>query len=72
MARADDHALTRAHPDPAPDRRGCAADRKPHQDHVGGHRDEADPRQLLIRGGQAQTVQRDLGQPRLEQATTGD
>jgi hypothetical protein len=50
QAGAKHHDIARSHPDPAADRRNSAADGQQNQDRIGGHRDEADPRQVLFAG----------------------
>jgi len=63
LAWAEGHELARPNPDSAPARRSSAAHGKRNQEHVGWHRDDGDPRQLLLGGRQPQPVQPDLGQP---------
>src|ERR1700720_468030 len=72
LAWAEGHDLARPHPAPAPDQARSTTDRQRNQDQVGRHRDEGNPRQLLLGRRQAHAVQLDLGQPRPELATTGD
>ena len=72
LTRAEGDDLFRSHLDPAPDRRGSAADRQQHQEGVGGHHDKGDPRQVFLCSQQPQALQRDLGQPRPKPAGTGD
>jgi hypothetical protein len=48
------------------------ADRKRDQHQIARHGYEGDPRQLLISARRAQAVQRNLGQPRVKLASTGD
>jgi hypothetical protein len=72
LTRPERHDIARSQPHSAPDRRGSAAARQRHQDHVSRHGNKGDPRQVFLAGGQPQLGQHDLGQPCPERTGPGD